>query len=178
MRWVQRSERPSGERRLLRELRRAAVACQRSLAPGSRSCQLLERLTGLFPAQAEALNRLVRLDVERQPVYWADADTASRIDSYEGTCLPSLALDLDVPPGLARFDHDRSLTDERVRSDKRSLSLRPANTEQDADDRPDHRCSEADTIPRMRQQKEKGKPNEEREHGSRCTGNAPSLEAA
>src|SRR5712691_5573017 len=88
----------------------------------------------------------------------------SRIDSYVGTCLPSLALDLDVPPGLARFEHDRSLTDEHVRSDKRSLSLRPPSTDQDADDRPDHRCSEADTVPRMRQQKEKGKPNEEREH--------------
>jgi len=30
---------------------------------------IVSGLAGLFPAQAEALNRLVRLDVERQPVY-------------------------------------------------------------------------------------------------------------
>jgi hypothetical protein len=118
----------------------------------------------LSPAQAEALNRLVRLDLERQPVYEADANPVSRLHSHVGPCLPCLTLDLDQPAGSARFDYDRSLTDEHARSDKRNLSLRPPKTGQDADDRPGRRRDEADTVPGRRQQNEKGKPDEHRKH--------------
>jgi hypothetical protein len=46
------------------------------------------------------------------------------------------------------------------------LPLRPPKAVQDGDDFPNHRDREADTVPRMREQKEKDNPDQQGKHRS------------
>ncbi len=110
------------------------------------------------------LRSLLRLDVEGEPLDRPDTDARSTLDSTFRAGPPRFTPEADSPPGPAGFDHHCSQSEEGAGSDLGRLPLRPPKAVDDRDDLPCHRSREADTVPRMREQQEKNKPDQERKH--------------
>ena len=103
--------------------------------------------------------RLLRLDMQGEPIHRANTDTGTALDSTLRAGLPCLAPKPDPAPGCTGLDHHCAQSKEGAGSDLGRLSLRPPNAVQDRDDLPHHRGSEPDTVPWMRKQQEQNEPD-------------------
>jgi hypothetical protein len=126
---------------------------------------LHDQLCSAVRAQAKALTSLLRLHVEGEPLHRPDTDARSALDSTLRASLPRLTPEADSPPGRAGFDHHCDQPEEGAGSDLGRLPLRPPKAVDDRDDLPSYRSREADTVPRMRKEEEKNKPDQQRKHG-------------
>jgi hypothetical protein len=120
----------------------------------------------MAPHGRRALAGSLRLDVQGEPLYRANVNKGSPLDSTLRAGLPSFALQPDPAPRPARLDDNCAQPKESGGANLRCLPLRPPKAVEDGDDFPNHRDSEADTVPRMREQEEKNKPDQQRKHRS------------
>jgi hypothetical protein len=116
-------------------------------------------------AQAEAgLTRFIKLNSERQAIDGADANLLPDASPCLTAGHPRLAPHLHLAGREAGGDHERRLSDQRLATDLRTPTLRVPEQEHDRGALPPERGGKRDFVPRVREQEEGEKPEDEDDH--------------